>query len=170
MATSNNTSATDQLKNVSTTVLELKGFKHFVEIQGKLDADQNIMLSAKTGGMVTRVNVKAGDAVRTGQVLAELDNQIIFQSIAEVKSSLEFANNVYLKQKNLWDQKIGTEIQYLTAKNNKESIEARLNTLYEQLDMTRIKSPINGTADDVMLKVGQTAAPGFPAIRVVNLS
>jgi membrane fusion protein (multidrug efflux system) len=75
---------------------------------------------------------------------------------------------VYQRQKNLWDQKIGTEVQYLQAKNNKESLEKRLATLNEQLEMSRIKSPIDGSVDAVDVKIGQNVAPGAPAFRVVS--
>ena len=91
-------------------------------------------------------------------------------SVAEVRASFELAKTVYERQKNLWDQKIGSEIQYLQAKNNKVSLEKRLAAMQDQWDMYRIKSPINGTVDAIDIKTGQVVAPGIPAIRVVNLS
>jgi multidrug resistance efflux pump len=101
--------------------------------------------------------------------MAQIDNSLFQRNIEEVKSSLELAKTVYDRQKNLWDQKIGTEVQYLQAKNNKENLEKRLATINEQYDMTRIKSPITGTVDDVRLRVGENIAPGMPAIRVVSV-
>ncbi len=157
-------------KIVAVTALESSSFKHYLDVQGKVDADQNITVSAKTPGTVAKINVNVGDEVKVGQILATLDNQIGYQGLQELQSSLAFANNVYMKQKNLWDQKIGSEIQFLTAKNNKESLERKLATMNEQLDMSNIKSPINGTVDEMMLKLGQTVAPGLPCVRVVNLS
>jgi membrane fusion protein (multidrug efflux system) len=145
-------------------------FKSYIQVQGKVDADENVSLAAETGGAVTRINVKVGDEVSVGKVLAETDNKVIQQGIAELQGGLELANTVYMKQKNLWDQKIGTEIQYLTAKNQKESLERKMATLQEQLDMTRIKSPINGVVDAVDIKLGQVTAPGIPIIRVVNFN
>jgi RND family efflux transporter MFP subunit len=85
-----------------------------------------------------------------------------------MQSQLEMANTVYERQKNLWDQKIGTEVQFLQAKTNKESLEKQLASLREQSEMTRIKSPIAGTVDEVRVKVGENIAPGMPAARVVN--
>jgi RND family efflux transporter MFP subunit len=85
-----------------------------------------------------------------------------------MKSQLELANTVYERQKNLWDQKIGTEVQFLQAKTNKESLEKQLAALQEQNEMTRIKSPISGTVDDVNVKVGENISPGMPAARIVN--
>ncbi len=157
-------------KTVAVSTIQSQPFMHYIDVQGKVDADQNITISAKTPGTVAKINVKAGDEVREGQILASLDNQILVQGVQELQSSLAFAINIYLKQKNLWDQKIGSEIQYLTAKNNKESLEKKLATLNEQLDMSNIKSPINGTIDEMMLKLGQSIAPGLPCVRVVNLS
>ena len=159
-----------KVKNVSVTELGLQSFIHYIEIQGKIDAEQNVIVNAKTMGIVMKINVATGDEVKVGQTLAILDNAVIKQGIEEVNSALSFANNVYQKQKNLWDQKIGTEIQFLTAKNNKESLEKKLATLYEQLDMSNIKSPIDGVVEEVFLKLGQSAAPGIPCFRVVNYS
>jgi len=92
------------------------------------------------------------------------------QQIASTKQQLDFAESMYLKQKALWDQQIGSEVQYLTSKNTKENLEKALETLKDQLEMTRIKSPINGSVEEVNLKLGQMASPGLPAIRVVNFS
>lgn len=161
-----------KMKEVNVTVSEVRpsSFKHYVEIQGKIESDQNVTITPKMPGTVTKVLVKAGDQVSEGQLLATLDNAVSQQGLQELESSLAFANSVYQKQKNLWEHKIGSEIQYLTAKNNKEALEKKLATMKEQADMANIKSPISGTVDEVMIKVGQAAAPGAPALRVVNLS
>jgi RND family efflux transporter MFP subunit len=135
-----------------------------------VDGEDNIAVSAQMAGSITAVFVKEGDQVRKGQILAQIDNSIIQQQIASTKQQLDFATNLYNKQKALWDQQIGSEVQYLTAKNNKENLEKALLTLNEQVEMTRIKSPINGSVEEVNLKVGQMASPGLPAVRVVNFS
>ncbi len=83
---------------------------------------------------------------------------------------MELANLLYEKQQSLWNQSIGTEVQYLQAQNQKESLEKQLNVLQQQYEMSKIKSPINGTVDEVMAKLGEAASPGFPSFRVVNLS
>lgn len=157
-------------KMVGVINIKPQPFQHMVEIQGRVDADENISLSAKVPGTITDIFVKEGDEVRIGKSLAEIDNQQIISGIEEIKTQLAFASNVYEKQKNLWDKKIGTELQYLSAKNNKEALEKKLHTMNEQLEMTRIKSPINGTVDEVSIKIGQAVAPGMPAFRVVNFS
>jgi RND family efflux transporter MFP subunit len=145
-------------------------FKHFIEVQAKVDGDEDVLLSAESAGSITSISVDAGDKVSKGQVLATIDDRIIRQSISEVQTQLDLATTVFNRQKNLWDQKIGSEIQYLQAKSGKESMERRMATLNEQLDMTRIKAPINGVVDAVNIKIGQTVAPGVPAIRVINLN
>ncbi len=143
-------------------------FIHTIDVQGKVDGDQSVYFGADMPGTVLKVNVQPGDVVRKGQVLAELDNKVILQSMQELENSREFAKTMYLKQKSLWDQKIGTEIQYLNAKNQLESLDKKMATVNEQLQMTKIKSPIDGTVDQVNVKVGQTAAPGMPSFAVVN--
>ncbi len=143
-------------------------FRNYVEIQGRIDADDNISLSPQMPGSVTRILVKVGDEVTQGQLLAEIDNKVIIQGIAELQNAQELANTMYEKQKNLWDQKIGTEVQYLQAKNQKESVEKKMASLQTQLELSRLKSPINGTVDAVDIRLGQMAAPGMQAIRVVN--
>ncbi len=145
-------------------------FKHFVEVQAKVDGDESVTVSPRSAGTVYDIQVKVGDKVGKGQVLALLDDQIVRQSQAEVQTQYDFAKNIFEKQKNLWDQKIGSEVQFLTAKNNMESLEKRLGAVNEQLEMTRIKSPVNGTVDNVAIKIGQSLMPGMPAFNVVNLS
>ncbi|HEV7231669.1 MAG TPA: efflux RND transporter periplasmic adaptor subunit [Bacteroidia bacterium] len=162
------TSARDKIKNVSVAPITLGTFRKYVELQGRIDADDNISLSPQMAGAVTKINVKVGDEVSQGQLLAELDNKVIVQGIAELQNSMDLANTMYEKQKNLWDQKIGTEVQYLSAKNQKESLERKMASLQQQLELSRIKSPINGTVDAVDIRLGQMAAPGMQAIRVVN--
>ena len=157
-------------KFVEVREVQTESFSHFIEVQGVADTDKNILLTAKTGGTVEVVYVKEGDAVKKGQLLVRLDDNIILNSMAEVKTSLAFATELFEKQKSLWEQKIGSEVQYLQAKNNKESLEGRLSTLREQLSMTKVTSPISGIVENVNIKQGELAAPGMPLVQVVNLS
>jgi RND family efflux transporter MFP subunit len=146
-------------------------FKHYIVVQGKIESDQNIWLTPKVpGAAITSLNVKRGDKVSKGQVLATLESGTVSNSMDEVKNSLDLATTVYQKQKNLWDQKIGSEIQYLTAKNNKDAMEKRLATMREQLSMYTLRSPITGTVDDLTLKLGEIPTPGLGGIRVVDYS
>ncbi len=169
IAAEGKTTDNTKYKNVVVTDATVKSFAHYLDIQGKIDAEENITISAKMPSTVTRILVKAGKQVRTGELLAELDNSTIVAGIEELKTGMQLANTLYEKQKALWDQKIGTEVQFLQAKSQKESLDKKLASLYEQLDMTKIKSPINGTIDEVMLRIGQATAPGAPGIRIVNM-
>jgi RND family efflux transporter MFP subunit len=147
-------------------------FNHYVEVQGIVDGDQNVAVSPQTPGIVTSVYVKEGSTVKKGQLLAELDAQVLKQSLDEVKTQLDLANNLFEKQKALWGKNIGSEVQFLQAKTNKESLENRVKTLQGQIDMARIISPIDGTVESVPLKLGQMASPGMPtsSIRVINMN
>jgi membrane fusion protein (multidrug efflux system) len=155
-------------KDVGVSELTLQKFDHYIETQGHVESDNNILVSAESMGVVRSVVVTEGQQVAKGQVLAQIDNSMIKRSIESMETQLELATSVYERQKNLWDQKIGTEVQFLQAKTNKESLEKQIASLKEQNDMTRIKSPISGTVDEIQVKVGQNIAPGMPAVRVVN--
>ncbi len=161
--------ANDKIKLVETVKMAPQVFNNCVEVQGRLDADENVSVNAEMAGTVSRIYVKLGDEVSQGQVLAELDGKVLQQGMAELQSGLDLATTAYEKQKNLWDQKIGTEMQYLQAKTQKESLEKKMATLNQQLEMTKMKSPIKGTVDAIDIKLGQATAPGMPAIRVVNM-
>lgn len=157
-------------KDVDVVTLEPKKFDHYVQTQGHVEAEDNILVSSKGMGVVTQVFVKEGQEVSKGQVLAQIDNSVVVRNIEAMKSQLELATSVYDRQKNLWDQKIGTEVQYLQSKTNKESLEKQIAALQEQSDMMRIKSPITGTVDQLNVKIGENISPGQPAARVVNTS
>lgn len=166
--TSTNTDVAASLVEVQEAKMQF--FEHYLQVQGRVDANENVNVGPEAAGVVSSVLVKVGDRVSKGQVMARLDAKVLQQSIAELQSGLDFASTMYQKQKSLWDQKIGSEVQYLTAKNQKESLERKMATLLEQVGLYTIKSPINGTVDNVDAKVGQSAMPGMPLIRVVNLS
>lgn len=168
--TADNTPANTKTKLVQALTLEESPFRTWVEVQGTVDARQSIEVTAESMGVVRNIKVKEGQKVTKGQILAELDQTVLLQSIEEIKGQLDFAKQLYTKQSNLWKQNIGSEVQYLNAKNQKESLERRLSTIESQLDMTRIKAPVSGTVDQVYLKLGQSTAMGMPAVRVVNFN
>ncbi|NNC95004.1 MAG: efflux RND transporter periplasmic adaptor subunit [Chitinophagales bacterium] len=157
-------------KLVTTIPVSAGEFNHYIEVQGTAQSEKNITVSTDMGGIVTAIYVDEGSRVGKGRVLAQLDNTILLQQVEEIKTSLDLAKTVYEKQKILWDQNIGSEIQFLQAKNNKESLETKLKTTYAQLEKMKIKSPIDGYVDEVFIKLGELASPGNPAIRVVNLN
>jgi RND family efflux transporter MFP subunit len=165
-------------KLVSVQTLQLTSFDHFIELQGRIDAE-NISIITPRGapGQVKTIFVQKGSYVKKGQLLMKLDDAIVRQNIAaalqgieSIKTQLSFANNIYQRQKNLWDQKIGTEVQYLSAKTQRDGLVRRMRTLQSQAALYRIKSPINGVVDQMDFKVGQAVMPGMPGVRVVNTS
>jgi len=158
--------------NVAVDTIKLTEFRHFIDIQGHIEGEQNIEVSPQAPGLVIKVNVKEGDPVVPGQVLAELDSKVIQRGLDEIRTQLSLATILYQKQKSLWDQKIGSEVQFLTAKSNKESLDKRLASMQEQLAMNKVKSPISGTVENIPFKIGQVVSPGLPTstIRVVNMS
>lgn len=166
-----NSKDTDQKKkDISVTEVSTGKFEHYIEIQGKVDGEENVDVSAKLPAVVTQIFVREGDLVKKGQVLAQLDDDVYQQTLAEAKVQLDFVKDLFQRQKNLWDKKIGSEVQYLSAKNNVESLEKRIATLNEQIEMSKIKAPISGSIEQIPIKVGQMASPGFPAFRIVNFS
>ncbi|MFH0894266.1 MAG: efflux RND transporter periplasmic adaptor subunit [Bacteroidota bacterium] len=161
-----------QKKITDITVKEItpQAFNHYIEVQGKVDGEENVTVTSKTIGVVTQIYVKEGTMVRKGQILASLDASVLKSTLDDLESTLVFVKDLYDKQKSLWDQKIGSEVQYLTAKNNKESLENKILTMKEQIRMSSVVSPISGSVEEVGIKIGQSMAPGIPAFRVVNFS
>lgn len=156
-------------KVVRVDTLKQQKFVHYIEIQGMVDSDENVFVVPEMPGVITSINVKEGDRVGRGTVMASTEAGALLNTLAEVKTALNLATTAFEKQKRLWDQKIGSEIQYLQAKANKESLESRLAAVQSQINMTKIKSPISGTVDEVKVKLGEMCSPGFNGIRVVNL-
>lgn len=155
-------------KDVTVYETILMPFKNYVEIQGRVDAEENVQVNPEAQGVVTAVYARIGQNVSKGQVLAQIDDKVLSQNLAELQTQLDLANNLYRRQKNLWDQKIGTEVQFINAKNQKESAERRIATLKSQAATYKIKAPISGVVDQMDLKVGQSVTPGASNIRVVN--
>jgi RND family efflux transporter MFP subunit len=159
-----------KVKTVSVSPIITENFQHFVEATGRLEAENNVFVSPQTGGALTKVFVKIGDYVTKGQKIATIDNSILRNSIQEVEIQLETAKTIFERQKNLWDQKICTEVQYIQAKSSVESLERRINTLKSQDGLNVVVSPIAGVVDEVRLKAGEIAAPGIGIVRIVNFS
>ncbi|MCD6180039.1 MAG: efflux RND transporter periplasmic adaptor subunit [Bacteroidales bacterium] len=158
-------------KGTAVNVLSLtpQAFSHSFEVNASLEAVQSALVSPEMGGQVVEILVKEGDKVKSGQLLAKLNTRVLESSIKELRVALDLANKVYNKQQKLWKQKIGSEMDFLTAKNGKESLEAKLSTLQTQLEMAVITSPINGIVDKITLKVGEMATPGMAMMHIVNL-
>ena len=164
------TNPSNKGKIVAVTKMQPVKFMHYIEVQARVEGDQDVNLSPQVPGTIREVRVKAGDKVSKGQVLATLDDAAIRQQAEAMRSQRDMAVTLYNRQKNLWDQKIGSEVQFIQAKTQKETAEKQYGAIQEQLEMTRMKAPFNGTIDEVNIKVGSTVAPGMGVIRVVNLT
>jgi RND family efflux transporter MFP subunit len=169
-ATSDSTSNNDAGTFVSVENIQFKPFNHYIEVQGKLDGDENLAIYPETMGNLVEVKVKAGQHVNAGQVLALINDAYYQDQLNSLQSTYELALETYQKLDNLWKQHIGSEIQYLQAKSNKESLESQIASVKKQIDLTRIKSPISGNVEESLVKVGQAVSPSYPAFRVVNFS
>jgi len=163
-------SLTDNGVLVAATDIVHTAFNHYIELQGKVDADKNVAVFAEAMGVIDEMFVKSGDRVKKGQVLAKLDDAILQKSLKDLESNYEFVNELYEKQKKLWDQNIGSEVQYLSAKNNKESLENKIILLKEQIDMLYIKAPVDGVVEETSFKIGQTVSNMAPVFRIVNFT
>jgi len=139
-------------------------------VSGSIDADEKAYISPEINGQVKEIFVSEGETVTKGQLLVRLNTSITENTIQEVKTQLELATTLYEKQKQLWEKNIGSEVQYLQAKNNMENLKNRLQTLQAQLDMAYIKSPINGVVDGILVEAGELAMPGFQIMQLVNLN
>jgi membrane fusion protein, multidrug efflux system len=155
---------------VNTESIVRKPFEHYIEVQGRIDGNENIGVSPRSPGVVTKIFVKEGDFVKKGQILAEQDADVLKRNLKDIETQLAYVTDLYEKQKSLWDQQIGSEKQYLDAKNAQESVQNKLDALKEQISMSSITAPIDGTVEDIPIKVGQMASAGIPAFRVINFS
>ena len=164
------TTKKEKVNAIAVETLTPSVFNNYIELQGSVVADEQVYLTSRVPGSVSKVYIKVGDRIRQGQVVAEIDDDMVIQQMEEVKKRWELANDVYLKQEALWKQNIGSEIQYLSAKNNKEALDKAIATIQRSRDLYQVKSPINGVVDECSVKVGQAAAPGMPMATVVNFS
>jgi RND family efflux transporter MFP subunit len=154
---------------VSTVKSVQKEFKHFVEIQGTVNSDQSISVYPEMGGLIKNIYVKEGQRVKKGQTLVKFDSEVLQRTIKELDTNIELARTTYKKQKRLWDKKIGSEIQYLQAKTNLESLENKKASVKAQMDQTTIKAQFSGIIDQIFVKQGEMAIPGRPVLRLINL-
>jgi len=160
-------------KLVGLSTIAPGNFSHFIDLQGKIDAEDISYVTPRgMGGQVRELYVRQGDVVKKGQLLLRLDDALVRQQIESVKVQLGLAKDLYQRQNNLWKQNIGTEVQLLTAKNNVESLEKQIATLQEQLSMSNVYAQVNGVADEVTIRVGETftGSPMAGYIKIVNTS
>jgi len=144
-------------------------FKHYFEVYGNVETDQTATLYPESTGLVQEILVEEGQEVSKGQIIVRLDTELIEKNIAELKTSLELATTLFQKQERLWEQNIGSEVQYLEAKNRKESLENSLATLREQRKKATVRAPFSGVVDKVFPKKGEMASMQMPVARLVSL-
>ncbi len=147
-------------------------FTHFLELQGNVQTKQNILIYPEMPGILEKVFVKEGQSVKKGEVLAKIKDGGLSQQLAQLETQTRLAKTIYERQKRLWDQKIGSEMQYLQSKANYEAQEKMVDQLKVQLEKTEIIAPFNGIIDDVFKESGTVVAPGQGAeiFRIVNLN
>ena len=158
------------LRLVEHEVLQPVLFQHFIEVPGEVKSDKNIQVNPEISGVILKRNYEEGAYVKQGAVIAVLDADILKRNIEEVKTRLDLAETIFKRQENLWNQNIGSEVQFLQAKNNKEALEKNLETLEAQLSDAYVKAPISGTLDEYFMNTGEMASPQMPIARIVNLS
>lgn len=158
------------LIQITAIKMESKSFAHYIDLYGNVESSKNIVIYPETAGLIKSILVEEGDEVRAGQLIATLDSDVLRSNLKEVETSLELANTLFEKQKKLWDNKIGSEVQFLEAKNRKEALESTKQTLLSQIEMANITAPFNGIVDEIFPKVGEMASPQMPLARLVNLN
>lgn len=155
------------------SVLTLKDtvFNHYLDIQGNVNTKENILVQPEMPGNLIELNVKAGQHVSKGQVLARTDDSGLSQQVASLENQYAFAKTTFERQKNLWNQKIGSEMQYLQAQTQMISAQRGVAQIKAQLSKTIIKAPFSGVIDEVFVEKGQVVAPSAQGLmRIVNLS
>ncbi|MEO1031818.1 MAG: efflux RND transporter periplasmic adaptor subunit [Bacteroidota bacterium] len=160
----------EKIPLITTFTTKQEPFHHFVELQGSVDTKQNLVIYPEYSGVLTKVYVKEGQKVSKGQILAKIDDGGLSQQVAQLQIQADLAKTTFERQKRLWDQKIGSEIQYLQAKSNYEAQEKAVKQLKEQIGKTAVRAPFSGTIDDVITEQGSVVSPGQSQLfRIVNL-
>jgi len=164
----------EKTKLVSVSAVKPENFIHYIDLQGTVDAEDISYVAPRNGqgGLVKAIHVKQGDYVKKGQLLLKLDDAVYLKNLQQAQTQLKYAEDLYRRQKNLWDQQIGTELQLIQAQQNVDQINDQIATLKEQWSMTNVYADVSGIADQVNIKVGELFNGGTltPQIRIVNNS
>ena len=161
-------STAEKAKLVTLTPVTATSFTHYIDLQGNVDAQNTSNIAPRgNAGVVRVVYVKKGDPVKKGQLLLKIDDAVQRQQIANAQTQLAYSKDLYQRRKNLWDQKIGTEVDLITAKNNVDQAENQLRLSQEQLDFTNVYADITGVVDEITIKVGEIFS-GSGQLRLVN--
>ncbi len=162
----------EKLPLVTTVIAKAEHFEHFLELQGDVQTKQNVLIYPEMPGTLQRIYVKEGQQVKKGQLLATIDDGGMGSQVSQLKTQAELAKTTYERQKRLWEQKIGSEIQFLQAKSSYEATENTVKQAQSQLGKSSIRAPFSGIIDDVIKDQGTVVAPGpgSEVFRIVNLS
>jgi RND family efflux transporter MFP subunit len=153
---------------VSLLTIQKEDFIKYANLQASVVSDEVVYASSEIGGRITKLLVKEGDQVKKGQLIASVDLDAIQKQKEEIETALSLAKTVFDRQKNLWDQQIGSEIQYLQAKNNKERLEKSIATIESQLIKKNVYAPASGYVEKEFVKAGEMCAPGSPIVEILN--
>ena len=167
----NNLALLDSTRSFSSvTVIDVTQdtFSHSFKVYGNVKSDKSVIIYPETPGIIEGIYVRGGDKVKKGQLLISLGADIFKATINEVSTQLDLAETMFQKQSRLWDQKVGSEMDFLQAKMQYESLQNRLESVKRQLEMTEVRAPFSGTIDQISRKVGESAAPGVPILRLVG--
>jgi len=156
--------------NVSVEKLNVSKFEHYIQITGNVEADKNITVQPETSGNIISIDVKEGQYVKKDDVIAKLNTLQLQSQIDELKTKLALSKTLFERQERLWNQKIGSEVEYLTAKSNMESLENNLSALEAQKDLAIVRAPFNGIIDEIHQKKGELASPSVPLAQLVNIN
>ncbi len=146
-------------------------FKHYIEVQGDLTTDENILLYSETSGVIQQLPIEKGQAVTKGQVLVVIDDGGLNSQLAQLQTQENLAKTTFERQSRLWEQNIGSEMQYLEAKSNFESAQSSVKQIQRQIDKSTIRAPFSGVIDELLVEQGQLSMPGqTPLLRLVSLN
>jgi RND family efflux transporter MFP subunit len=165
----------DKAKLIAITPVLTEDFSHYIDLQGTVGADNISYIAPPNGqgGLVTNLYIKEGQPVKKGQLILKMDDKVLRQQVRIQETQLALAKDLYQRQKNLWDQNIGSEVQLISAKSNVEALERQISTMYEQIKLFTVYSPVTGIADVVNIRVGEMfigAGVGGAQIVIVNNS
>lgn len=162
------TKNTDKLPLVTTEIAERSSFKHEITVQGNIETDQDVLISAEMGGLITGITANEGERVSKGQVLASIDASVLNSNLQELETQLEYADYMLKKQEELNEKGVGSEIELETSRNQVAALKAKIKSLNTQKGKATITAPFSGVIDQVYGKNGQIAGPQTPLFRLVN--
>lgn len=153
---------------VTTIPVKNKNFEHYIEVSGSVESKKNVVLSTENMGNIISIPVTEGTEVAKGRLIARQDDDVLQRQLAQLETQYDLAKRMYEKQANLWEQKIGSEVQYLEAKNKKENLEQQIESVKTQISKTYITAPFTGVIDEIFVNEGVMASPGTQIARIVN--